>query len=322
MSYKLSVIIPAFNVEKYIFSAIFSLGSWLNSDDVEIIVVDDGSSDRTKLEVDRAITNFRINNLKIYSRENAGLSESRNFGLSVSNGEYVYFFDSDDVLINNIDLKIMEVIKQQRPKLIGFGYENKNQVDGITSAHRLIEDNRSLVLLDTTDILEKLLLSPEDPVAGYVWTKVFKKSLIGDLSFRDMNYEDMPFFLEYISRLNNFKMVYINEIGYSYIQRGGSITHTPSEANLLDKLTGFEIAEELIPRIDDVNTNVITANFQREIIGYLWVASLNRTLGSEQIRNRVQNFLSKNFGNMISHKTTLYIKMKYLFYLFETKWQR
>lgn len=91
---KLSIIIPTYNSEKFIGACLFSCSA---NPDVEVIVIDDGSTDRT-LEV------AKQTDAKVYSIEHGGVSKARNFGLDKANGEYVWFVDSDD-LINPDGLK-------------------------------------------------------------------------------------------------------------------------------------------------------------------------------------------------------------------------
>ena len=91
----LSIIIPVYNNEKYIESCIKSiLTSEVDKNKVEIIVVDDGSTDNSRLICDKYVNE----NFKIYSNSNHGVSYSRNFGISVSSGEFIMFVDSDDEL--------------------------------------------------------------------------------------------------------------------------------------------------------------------------------------------------------------------------------
>lgn len=94
----LSIIIPVYNNEKYIESCIKSiLTSEVDKNKVEIIVVDDGSTDNSRLICDKYVNE----NFKIYSNSNHGVSYSRNFGISVSSGEFIMFVDSDDELSPN-----------------------------------------------------------------------------------------------------------------------------------------------------------------------------------------------------------------------------
>lgn len=97
---RLSIIIPVYNVEKYIkncLDSIFSQRS-ISLQDVEVIVVNDGTPDNSM----SIVRNFdKYDNLRIINQENQGLSAARNAGLKIANGEYIWFVDSDDMIIQD-----------------------------------------------------------------------------------------------------------------------------------------------------------------------------------------------------------------------------
>lgn len=115
--FKLSIIIPAYNVQEYIVEALDSVFNQV-TDDEEVILINDGSTDAT---LDLAKTFEKNSNYKIISTSNKGLSSARNLGVKHANGEYIYFFDSDDVLSINFVKKIKKSIKNNNnPDLICF----------------------------------------------------------------------------------------------------------------------------------------------------------------------------------------------------------
>lgn len=100
MSIKLSIIIPVYNVERYIKKCLYScLAQDISPDLYEIIVVNDGSPDNS-IDIIRPIA-AEYSNVRVYTQENKGLSEARNFGFKESKGEYVWFVDSDDWINEN-----------------------------------------------------------------------------------------------------------------------------------------------------------------------------------------------------------------------------
>ena len=100
---KLSIIVPVYNVQEYIVKCIQSLLSQ-DSNDYEIIVVNDGTKDKSIELLEKSFDN---NKLKIFNQKNVGLSETRNNGLNFANGEYVWFFDSDDWVSENVLSQIL-----------------------------------------------------------------------------------------------------------------------------------------------------------------------------------------------------------------------
>ena len=116
---QLSIIIPVYNVEKYIEFTLKSISS--QKQDLlnyEVIVVDDGSPDNSI----GIVESYRkeLPQIKIYRQENQGLSGARNSGLKVAKGQYVWFVDSDDTITNNAFQIIYKIISKSSPDIIGF----------------------------------------------------------------------------------------------------------------------------------------------------------------------------------------------------------
>ena len=104
---KYSVIIPVYNVEKYIDRCLKSIISQ-NYDDLEIIVIDNGSTDSSGSICDTYASEY--SNISVYHIENHGVGSARNFGLSKARGEFIYFVDSDDYLVSNLFADFAETI--------------------------------------------------------------------------------------------------------------------------------------------------------------------------------------------------------------------
>ena len=107
---KLSVIVPVYNVEKYVSECLESLMNQdLSKDEYEVICVDDGSSDNS-LEVLKEYEK-KYPNIRVYTQENSGVCVSRNRGIELAKGEYVWFNDSDDFIYPNCLKALYEVAK-------------------------------------------------------------------------------------------------------------------------------------------------------------------------------------------------------------------
>lgn len=123
---KLSIIVPVYNVEKYIIKCISSL---LCQDyaDYEIIIVNDGTEDRSIKLIQQNFDDLRI---RIINQENQGLSQARNTGMKEACGEYVWFFDSDDWVSENVLGNIVQSLKDCDILYFTRSYEENS--DGIT----------------------------------------------------------------------------------------------------------------------------------------------------------------------------------------------
>ena len=152
MSTKFSVIIPIFNAESYLCECIDSI-LYQTYDNYEIILVNDGSTDNSfKICKEYASTNSKV---KAYTKKNEGLSATRNYGLSVSDGEYIVFLDSDDYIERDSLGKFNRIIEKTGADIIA-GYAYHVDVEGTQYKSR------------------PFLRDAEQPMSG---TEFFRKSL-------------------------------------------------------------------------------------------------------------------------------------------------
>ena len=128
---KVSVIVPVYNVEKYLDKCINSL---INQtlQDIEFIFVDDGSTDNSK-QIIQKYTQNKTKRIKYLYKENGGLSSARNFGIPYAQGEYIAFLDSDDYIEPNMYEEMYKVAKQENSDMVEcdfiWEYSNKKKYD-------------------------------------------------------------------------------------------------------------------------------------------------------------------------------------------------
>ena len=92
---KISVIVPAYNIELYIGKCIDTLANQ-TLDDLEIIIINDGSTDRTEDVIKKKIEKYSDKNIVLFNKENGGQSDARNYGIKNATGDYIAFVDGDD----------------------------------------------------------------------------------------------------------------------------------------------------------------------------------------------------------------------------------
>ena len=109
MNQKVSIVIPVYNVEKYIERCLKSI---LNQtlDSIEVIVIDDGSTDNSGKICDEFSTKYK--NVKTFHKRNGGVSSARNLGISIAKGEYIGFVDPDDFIHVNMYKELYENAKK------------------------------------------------------------------------------------------------------------------------------------------------------------------------------------------------------------------
>ncbi|MGB5653390.1 MAG: glycosyltransferase, partial [Robiginitalea sp.] len=116
----LSIVVPLYNTEEYIARCLDSLlNQDIPDDKYEIIVINDGSKDNGKQIVEKYANQYA--QIKLFDQPNKGLSITRNRGLELAQGQYVYFIDSDDFVSPNSFLRIIEYMKKHDLDIFGFG---------------------------------------------------------------------------------------------------------------------------------------------------------------------------------------------------------
>ncbi|APG72379.1 hypothetical protein LJ046_00940 [Lactobacillus delbrueckii subsp. jakobsenii ZN7a-9 = DSM 26046] len=181
----LTIIIPVYNSEKYITKCIESIV--YASSKIEIILIDDGSTDGSGQICDTYSSKFA--NVKTIHAKNGGVSRARNLGLKSATGKYVWFIDSDDVVLNGVLSKIVNTIVDNDFDIFIFGYVKKENFEGVKGSK-----NIKIQKLNKEDAIYSLL----DPsFATFPWNKIFRRELIvkNNISFpvEMVMCEDMEF---------------------------------------------------------------------------------------------------------------------------------
>lgn len=176
---KVSVIVPVYNMEKYLGICLSSLVHQTFKD-FEIIVINDGSKDRSE-DIIKDYQKQYPNLLKYYSFPNQGISKSRNYGLKVAKGKYVTFIDSDDYVDIHFLEKMYERITTSKADICVCDYYTVSEDDEIKEFR--IDSFEDGCFKNNPQLLLKINSSP--------WNKLFKKTLFKDLCFEDIKYEDL-----------------------------------------------------------------------------------------------------------------------------------
>ena len=294
----ISVIVPAYNVEKYISSCLNSLLNQTKKE-IEIIVIDDGSTDNTL----NILNEYKKNNpskIHVVSQENQGLSITRNNGIKLSTGKYILFVDGDDEIDINLLKNLWDKLEEFPYDVIAFNveviYPNKKIIvnPGITS------DIKNFNL----DSKKKFLTD----MYCMACNKIYKKDLFKDntlLFTPNTWFEDVLLMHKLIPNLTS--LGYLDFPGYKYYQRENSITYTYS-----DKLKDINFVLEKI--LEYYKKNDLYSIYKSELeyiyVRYMfatYIKRLAKTKNKQKFNDGILyslNCVNKTFPN---YKKNIYI---------------
>lgn len=218
----ISVVVPVYNVEKYLEKCLQSLIEQCYSD-MEIVVVDDKSTDRSLCIAKKY---EKYNNVKVISKEkNTGLSDSRNVGIRESRGQYIMFLDSDDYVEDGCIFKIQEIVKKENePDIVYFGYSEEYE-----------STNEKYIKYGYVSQKDKIYTGEEFAIAELKQRNLYAAACFGiynrefivrnNLYFESgLLHEDELWTPQVILRANK---VYTSDyVFYHYLRRKGSITRS------------------------------------------------------------------------------------------------
>lgn len=222
---KVSVIVPVYNVEQYVEKCLETLVNQ-TLQEIEIIVVNDGSTDNSKQIVEKVRNQFP-EKIVYVEKENGGLSDARNYGIPHAKGEYIAFLDSDDYVEKDMYQKMYELAQKENSDMVEcdfyWEYPDKQKID----TGELYEGKK--------EMLEK--------VRVVAWNKLIKREILekAKVQFpKGYRYEDVPFTYKLIPYLE--KVSFLKEPCIHYIQREGSISNSQNERNR----EIFEVLQDVI----------------------------------------------------------------------------
>ena len=209
MKMLIDVIVPAYNVEKYIEKCLESL-CCQTLQDLRILVINDGSQDKTEAIVYSMMEKYP-ERITYYYKENGGIADTRNFGLSKVEAKYFGFVDSDDYVELTMFEKMVSVMETEESDLAmcGFTWEYVNKKDVVSDGP----------FQDMKDQLMRMYAT--------LWNKVYRTEWIHSLNLEfpiGLCYEDASFLYRLVPHCHHIS--YVNESLLYYVQRENSITHT------------------------------------------------------------------------------------------------
>jgi glycosyltransferase involved in cell wall biosynthesis len=321
---QLSIIVPVYNVEKYVracMESIFNQG--LDEECYEVIIVNDGTQDRS-MEVIADIIQ-QHDNITVINQENQSLSVARNNGIAAAKGEYVFMPDSDDLLLENSLKPLLEIALETKVDLVVADFLSMTDEE-IDDFYKKEFQQPELQFKEGTG--EQLFLEELNPYHCYVWRTLYRRDFIvnNQLSFfPGIRYQDVPFTHECYIRAKSYIKTNVVLNLYRNWPKAFKIDNSKSFIIAIAQTWKLRQIEGLTPRViykleEDVYTSfrlIIfdtlsfykTASERNYVIDYLNdnCSTLNFTHGFQQ---KLFTFMVKRMPHLFINLYYYYKKVK------------
>ncbi len=251
----ISVVVPIYNVEKYLRLCLDSLLMQTYTN-FEVLMINDGSSDGSSNICKEYLTKDR--RFQYFEKENGGSSDTRNYGVEHSKGEYITFVDSDDWLKETFLADLYEAITRTGADIALSTYVKYDDFQSVYNIP-IIGEYYERIWMSDEFIRELPKLEMEDNSYSNPWAKLFKKELFRTIRFpKGKLIEDTRTNIKLF--LESSSLVYINKCLYFYRIRGGSVMQTITEKLLEDVL------DTLVERLCLVTMKGLYSNIYKETL--------------------------------------------------------
>lgn len=257
----ISIIVPVYNSENYIKKCLESLLEQKESN-YEIIVIDDGSTDKSKSVC--AELQKKSDKIKLYSQDNSGVSNARNYGVSQANGDYVMFVDSDDWIEPDLLISAEEYIKKCNPDVIVYGIKyidgGKCSYDSSTTKVECFEQNQ---------VKEYIVdLYHTGAIASSV-NKIYKRTIVKNVQFDEkLKYgEDLKFNMCVFENVKS--IVNMPKAFYCYNRHENSLSTNIDARQIKEMLSLYHESEKFFHNLD-IDVQKKNELLERHYFGYLY----------------------------------------------------
>lgn len=254
----ISIIVPVYNIEKYIENCIKSIIDQTYKN-LEIILIDDGSIDNSSKICD--IWQEKDKRIQVIHQENQGLSAARNAGMEKAKGEYIIFVDGDDIIADTMIQCLVETIQRSGADCAFCQYESIQETEN--TVKESVFESENIKVVGTQESLLRLLNHIDVTV---VWNGLYKADLIKNLKFAiGKKNEDTAW--RYLAVDQCKRIAYIPNKLYGYRMRSGSLMHQKFS------LKDFDDLEAVVNRADYVMNKYpeLTYPALTEIMAYCMV---------------------------------------------------
>lgn len=303
----ISIIVPIYNVEKFLNKCIESIIGQTYKN-IEIILVDDGSKDGSGLICDEYAKKDR--RIKVVHQPNGGVSSARNTGLREATGEYIGFVDPDDYISENMYTLLYNRLTETSADISMCGYKCYFDKQVEFTANGDVKEYTNI------EVIEKLIF--DDIFTSHLWNKLYRKELFARVEFPiDRIYEDVSVIYKIFD--NAKKIIYDNSIQYAYYQRPESLCNSISYKKMGNYVQAIEERYEYLLNKYNERKELLYASrvYSSMIFNYIVAKDKNIELYNSDI-------LVNDYKNNIEFKLKFIgkIKTKYLIALLILKLNR
>lgn len=296
---KISIIVPVFNVEKYLSKCIESLVKQTYKN-IEILLINDGSQDNS-LNICKEWEK-KDDRIKVFSQRNQGLSEARNTGIKNAKGNYICFVDSDDLVLSDFIEILYYLIKKYGCEIaqVNFIEKTDDEIEKKINIEKQIFNEK---ILSSRDMI-KGLTTNDHKKNVIVWNKIYKKELFENLSFKNGKiYEDEFFTWKVFMKCK--KIAVSDKILYVYRIRKNSIMNLQRKKISIKNLDYLEALEERMETFKNIRDmelyNLTLINYCYRLILY-YNKFDGKNSENKKIKIELKNKYKKNLGKMLKSK--------------------
>lgn len=228
----ISIIVPIYNIENYIEECVQSI---INQSykDLEIILVDDGSSDNSPLICDELAK--KDNRIRVIHKKNGGLSSARNAGIEIAKGEYFGFVDGDDIINKDMYDYLLNIAIKEEADIVQCEYKR------FTEKSEIIDENyhNEITIFSNIDAMKNLHKPGINISSIVIWSKIYKRELFEGIIFpKGKIHEDENIAYKLFYKAN--KLIYTKRELYYYRNTPNSIITSKYNKNRLDVLDALD----------------------------------------------------------------------------------
>lgn len=293
-----SFVMPAYNVSKFIEKSVLSVVSLpeFNSTS-ELIIVNDGSTDSTLDVIEELLVAEKLQNVKVISQCNAGLSAARNTGIAAASGKYLAFVDSDDILSASYLKKILFIIKSAPDiDVIKFDfYFFKDEKEIKIAEDDFVASNDLLVLTG-----DQILKSEVEDCSWYAWRRIYRREIFDEIAFPiSKKYEDIltiPYCMSVAK-----KLIIIKDKLIYYRSNYEGITKNTNSVAALDSISDFALLDKKFSKTN-VSPSVIRLHKENVFKVFVNLVAASKDINDKLsfiFKQKNENFLKKSIAGDI-----------------------